>query len=223
MRFADRFEAGRLLAAEVIRRGWPDPVVVGLPRGGVPVAFEVARAFDAPLYAVVVRELGVPYHPGLAMGALSEDNVIVLDSEVLDAVDVSLRTLAAVERVARVEVDRRVRLLRPWRLPSGLAGRTVVIVDDGVATAAVVRAASRVVRGRGAARVVLATPVASAGAVARLRRVVDDLVCLDTSRPMVSADQWYDDFPQPTDELVTSLLAGSSVADRRGSVGVLTR
>ncbi|RCV55216.1 phosphoribosyltransferase, partial [Marinitenerispora sediminis] len=177
MLFTDRRDAGRRLAAEPGLRRITDAVVLGLPRGGVPVAFEVAAELGAPLDVAVVRKLGVPYQPELAMGAIGEGGVRVLDERTLLLAGLGEWDVAAVERHERAELEQRVRRLRALRPRVALAGRTAVVVDDGVATGSTARAACRIARAQGAARVVVAVPVGPPEAVARLREVADDVVC----------------------------------------------
>ncbi|WP_020139472.1 phosphoribosyltransferase family protein [Streptomyces sp. 351MFTsu5.1] len=176
MRFDDRRAAGRQLAWRLESLRDRDPVVLGLPRGGVPVAYEVAGALDAPLDVLVVRKLGVPRSPELGFGALGENGVRVLNDDVLEETGVGLAEQAVVEAAERTELERRVSRCRHGRDPVALTGRTVVIVDDGLATGATAEAACRVVRGRGAARIVLAVPVGTTAVVARLRRLADEVV-----------------------------------------------
>src|SRR5690606_9125346 len=180
MRFQDRVEAGRRLGEQLAAAGeYADAVVLGLPRGGVVVAAEVARALGAPLDVIVIRKLGVPYQPELAMGAVGEGGVRVLNEEVLTAAQISDEQLAEVERAQRQEVEERVRRLRRGAEPVPVQGRTVLVVDDGVATGATARAACEVARRQGAARVVLAVPVAAAQAVDELLTVADEVVALE--------------------------------------------
>src|SRR5713226_5068289 len=159
MPFRDRREAGQRLAELLASLRALSPLVLGLPRGGVPVAFEVARTLDAPLDILVVRKLGVPFQPELGMGAVGEDGVRVLNAEVVREAGVTDAQLAAIEARERAEVDQRAARLRGGRPAIPLTGRTVIIVDDGLATGATARAAIRVARARGAAQVVLAVPV----------------------------------------------------------------
>jgi predicted phosphoribosyltransferase len=208
MRFRDRDDAGLRLAARVRELRLDDPVVLALPRGGVPVAAQVARAIGAPLDVILVRKLGVPTQPELAMGALGEEGVRVLDRDLVARAHVRDDQLAEVERRERDELARRARAYRGERDPLPIAGRTVVIVDDGLATGASARAAIGVARARGAGRVVLAVPVAPPDTVATLRADADDVVSLETPAAMVAIGQWYDDFRQTSDAEVVAHLEG---------------
>jgi len=208
MRFRDRVDAGRRLA-EVVERaavGDGDVVVLGLPRGGVPVAFEVAQALGAPLDVIVVRKLGVPFQPELAMGAIGEGGVRVVNEEVMHSSALDIADMEAVERRERVELERRARQYRGDRPRLHLRGRCAVIVDDGIATGSTARAACLVARAYGAARVVLAVPVASRLAALALRDVCDDMLCVDLPDPFYAVGEWYRDFSQTTDEQVVELL-----------------
>jgi putative phosphoribosyl transferase len=207
MRFRNRTDAGRRLARRLDELRGRDVVVLGLPRGGVPVAREVAAVLGAPLDVLVVRKLGVPRQPELGFGAIGEHGVRVLNEDVLRQVRVTEDDRAEVERSERAELARRVRRYRRGREPVPLAGRTVVVVDDGLATGATAEAACRVVRHRGAARIVLAVPVGAPSAAQRLRDVADEVICLGTPDLFGSVGAWYDDFTQVTDEEVTGLLA----------------
>lgn len=206
MRFADRADAGRQLASALAGHRGRDVLVLGLPRGGIPVAYQVATALGAPLDVLVVRKLGVPYQPELAFGAIGEGGVRVLNDRVLRRIEVSAEDLAAVEDAERIELDRRVRLYRGGRPGLPLAGRVVLIVDDGFATGATARAAALVARAQGAATVVLAAPIGAPETVASLRGVADDVVCLVTPRGFTAVGQGYDDFSQTSDAEVCSLL-----------------
>ncbi|MGW2867510.1 phosphoribosyltransferase family protein [Kitasatospora sp. NPDC001225] len=220
-RFADRTEAGRRLAAWLGHLAGPDTVIVALPRGGVPVAAEVAAALGAPLDICVIRKLGVPYQPELGMGAIGEDGVRVLNEQVIRFSSVTDGQLAEVERRERAELARRARRYRGDRPPADLRGRTVVVVDDGIATGSTARAACRIVRERGAARVVLAVPVAPADWAERLDEVADELVCVDTPSPFYAIGEFYADFSQTEDEEVLRLLAEAARGDPPGaSAGV---
>jgi putative phosphoribosyl transferase len=208
--FRDRTEAGALLAAEVVRRldGKPreQVVVLGLPRGGVPVAAAVARALDAPLDVIVVRKLGVPYQPELAMGAIGEDGARVLNEQVLSVTGIREKDLAEVERRERIELERRARAYRGDRPPIDLAGKTAIVVDDGIATGSTVAAACQIARQRGAERVVVATPVAPPSSIRRLASVADDVIALLTPEDFFAIGEWYLDFSPTSDDEVRQLL-----------------
>jgi putative phosphoribosyl transferase len=206
MPFADRSDAGRRLADRLEHFRGEDVVVLGLPRGGVPVAFEVARALGAPLDVIVVRKLGLPFQPELAMGAIGEGGVRIVDRALVRLARVSDEELAAVEASERAELDRRARRFRGHRAPAPLAGRTVIVVDDGVATGSTARAACQVARARGAARVVLAVPVAPPDSITELSAVADEVVCLETHALFLAIGRFYADFSQTPDEEVLDLL-----------------
>ena len=208
MRFRDRLDAGRHLA-EVLRDadiGDPACVVAALPRGGVPVAFEVAEALGAPLDVLVVRKLGVPFQPELAMGAIGEGDVRVENPDVLRSAGLGSRDLEEAERRERPELERRAALYREGRSRVDVRGRCAIVVDDGIATGSSVRAACQVLRASGVARIVVAVPVASRAAMTDLRSACDQLVCLDAPDPFFAVGEWYRDFSQTTDDEVTALL-----------------
>lgn len=207
MRFRDRSDAGRQLADALVGTVEGSAVVLGLPRGGVPVAAGVAHALRLPLDVLVVRKLGVPSHPEYAMGAIGEFGVRVLDGDVIRALGVSDEQLARVDAAERAELERRARRYRGDRPPLPLVGCTAVLVDDGMATGSTALAASQVARMLGASKVILAVPVASEQAVADLRRAVDDVVCVQTPAHFQAVGRWYDDFSQTSDEEVVRLLA----------------
>ena len=184
------------------------PVVLALPRGGVPVAAEVARALDAPLDVIVVRKLGVPFQPELGMGAIGEEGVRVLNADVIRHARIGADDLARVEARERAEVDRRARRYRGGRPMTSLLDRAVIIVDDGIATGGTARAAIEVARAHGAASVVLAVPVAPPSSVEELSLVADEVVAVETPRHMFAIGQWYRDFTQTTDDEVARLLRG---------------
>ncbi|MFF5260919.1 phosphoribosyltransferase family protein [Actinomadura viridis] len=206
MMFLDRTDAGRRLGERLRRLRGEDVVVVGLPRGGVPVAFEVARAMGAPLDVIVVRKLGVPWQPELGMGAIGEGGAREINEEIVRLARVSPEELAAVEEREHAELERRARRFRGDRPRVPLRGRTVIVVDDGIATGSTARAACRVARAQGAARVVLAVPVAPPDWTARLGQDADELVCLETPELFASIGQFYGDFTQTSDEEVLALL-----------------
>lgn len=207
MLFRDRASAGRVLAGRLAHLRGSDPVVVGLPRGGVPVAAEVARFLHAPLDVIVVRKLGLPAQPELAMGAIGEDGVRIVNDEVVHAGRVPEADLAAVEVRERVELERRAHRYRGDRARVPVAGRTVVVVDDGLATGSTARAACQVARAHGAARVVLAVPVAPPGWRSRFGPDADELVSVAEPHPFFAIGQWYGDFSQTGDDEVAALLA----------------
>ncbi len=212
MTFVDRADAGRRLAARLAHLRGDQVVVLGLPRGGVPVADEVARALGAPLDVIVVRKLGVPFQPELGMGAIGEDGVRIINAEVMRLAGVSASQLDEVEAHERAELEDRVRRFRGDRPPVALKGRTVVLVDDGVATGSTARAACQVARARGAARVVLAVPVAPPDWKDRFGTDADEYVCLETPEPFYAVGQFYDDFTQTSDEEVIACLARAAQA-----------
>ncbi|MEY9874816.1 putative phosphoribosyl transferase [Streptacidiphilus sp. MAP12-33] len=204
--FTDRREAGRRLAARLHHLRDQDVVVLGLPRGGVPVAAEVAAELDAPLDVVVVRKLGVPEQPELGMGAIGEGGVRVLNAEVIRLAGASEEALARVEREERTELERRVRRYRGDRPPVAVTGRTALVVDDGIATGSTARAACRIVRAQGAARVVLAVPVAPRGIASAFTGLVDELVVADQPAWFAAIGQFYEDFTQTSDAEVLACL-----------------
>lgn len=210
--FSDRVDAGKRLAGRLTHLRGHDVVVVGLPRGGVPVAAEVARALDAPLDVIVVRKLGVPSQPELGMGALGEDGVKVLNRDVIAMAGVTGAQLAAVEARESVELRRRAERFRAGRERVPLNGRVVVVVDDGVATGSTARAACQVARAHGATRVILAVPVAPADWTRRLADAADELVCVATPTPFFGIGQFYDDFRQTTDDEVIRHLRAVAAA-----------
>lgn len=206
MGFADRADAGRRLAAALGHLARQDVVVLGLPRGGVPVAAEVAAALRAPLDVILVRKLGVPGHEELAMGAIGEDAVRVLNDDVVGSLGLSDEQVASVEAAERVELERRAGRYRS-EAAVDIRDRTVVIVDDGVATGSTAIAALRVAAARGAARTVLAAPVAPHGIDRRLGSHADEVVVLKTPRRFSAVGQFYDDFGQTSDDEVVACLA----------------
>ena len=206
-RFADRSQAGRLLAEQLqAYSGRADVVVLGLPRGGVPVASEVAAALGAPFDVFVVRKLGVPFQPELAMGAIASGGVRVVNDDVVRAVGIAPDVLERATFEQQREVERREQVYRNGRPPLPLAGKVVVIVDDGLATGSTMRAAVEAVRRMRPARVVVAVPVGASDTCRALRALVDEMICLQTPEPFVAVGLWYDDFAQTTDEQVRALL-----------------
>lgn len=206
MYFTDRRDAGRQLAERLGKR--TDAVVVGLPRGGVPVAAEVAKVLGAPLDICLVRKLGVPQQPELGMGAIGEGGTRVVNETVRRSARVTDDQLAAVERAERVELTRRVERYRDGRPPVDLRGRTAIVVDDGIATGFTAKAACQIVRQRGAARVVLAVPVAPADWRYRLGADADELVSVHEPELFFAIGEFYADFEQTTDAEVLDALPG---------------
>ena len=204
--FDDRVDAGRQLAERLESLRGQDIVVLGLPRGGVPVAFEVAKALQAPLDVLVVRKLGVPFQPELAFGAIGEGGVRVINDSVVREADLSEEEMTAVEAEQRVELRRRSERFRGGREPIPLAGRTAVIVDDGVATGATAKVACQVARARGASRVVLAVPIGADDTVERFAGYADEVVCLQTPAFFYAVGQGYRNFTQTSDDEVVALL-----------------
>jgi putative phosphoribosyl transferase len=204
--FIDRRDAGRQLAAALAYLAQRSPVILALPRGGLPLGREIADALDAPLDILIVRKLGVPSNPEFAFGAVGEGNTVVLDEETMALLGVSAVTRDRLITEAQTEIDRRVETYRGGLPLMDFQGRTVIIVDDGLATGATAEAGIRVARGLGAATVILAVPTGSAQAIARLSELCDDLVCLETPGWFGSVGSQYRSFPQVTDAQVISLL-----------------
>ncbi len=210
MSFVDRVDAGRQLGAALQGYAGAHPVVVGLPRGGVPVAREVARALHARLDVIVVRKIGVPGHEELGLGALSEDGVVVFNDDVRASARVPARDLEAALGRERANLQRRLVRIRATVPRADIAGRTVIIVDDGVATGIDARAACRVARGRGASQVVIATPVAPDDWRARLSGEADAYVAVEESPYFTAVGQFYEDFAPTSDEEVLECLQPAS-------------
>jgi predicted phosphoribosyltransferase len=207
IRFADRRDAGRRLAGRLARyadRG--DVVVLGLPRGGMPVAAEVAAALNAPLDVFLVRKLGVPGHEELAMGAIASGGVRVLNDDVLQAARIPVDELDAITARERRALEEREHTYRGAETPVDVRDRTVILVDDGLATGATMRAAVRALRGLGAAAIVVAVPTAPRETCEALAREVDDVVCATTPEPFTAVGVWYRDFRPVSDEEVRDLL-----------------
>ena len=204
--FANRVDAGRQLGRRLQHLKGPDVVVLGLPRGGVPVAAEVAEVLEAPLDVILVRKLGVPDQPELAMGALGEDEVRVLVPETIRRAGVTEQEFAAVHERERAELRRRGQRFRGARERLSLAGKTAVLVDDGIATGSTARAACQVARALGATRVVVAVPVAPAGWAQQFTDCADEQICLLAPGRLVAIGRWYEDFSQTTDDEVRALL-----------------
>ena len=207
MRFCDRREAGQYLAKRLTAyAGRHDVIVLGLPRGGVPLAVEVAQELDAPLDVLLVRKLGVPARPELAMGAIAAGGVCVLSEDLISELGISR---ALVEQVAvheRLELERRDRLYRGNRPFPALCNHTVIVIDDGLATGSTMEAAVAALRLHHPARVVVAAPVGAAATCARLRTLADEVVCAQTPEPFNAVGSWYERFDQTSDDEVVDLL-----------------
>jgi putative phosphoribosyl transferase len=204
--FRDRVEAGRILAHRLTKYADQRPIVLGLPRGGVPVAFEVAKALKAPLDVYVVRKLGVPGHEELAMGAIASGDVRVLNKRVIEDLRISEEAIEAETRKEQQEVQRRERLYRGDRPPLDVSNRTVVLVDDGIATGSTIKAAIAALKKQKAGRIVVAVPVAPASTIEELKREVDEVICVSTPEFFYAISLWYEEFPQTSDEEVSELL-----------------
>ena len=205
--FRDRAEAGRLLGARLVGRDFPNnSIVLALPRGGVPVAFEVARALGLPLDVIVVRKLGVPWQPELAMGAIASGGVRVLDQHLIRMEGISQEDVEAVAAREGQEAERREQLYRAGRPALELENRTVILVDDGLATGSTMRAAVKCVKSLQPSAVIVAVPVASRSACAHVRDEADECVCLTVPEPFGSVGEWYQDFRQTSDAEVRDLL-----------------
>jgi putative phosphoribosyl transferase len=205
--FRDRYAAGRQLAAKLVAyANRPDVVVLALPRGGVPVGYEVARALGAPLDVFVVRKLGLPWNEELAMGAIASGGVRVLDPDLIRFARVSEDEVQRITAAEQAELERRERRYRGDRPFPDLRGKTVILVDDGLATGSTMRAAVAALRQEGPSRVVVAVPVAAPETCGALRDVADEVVCTFTPEPFRGVGLWYDDFSQTTDDEVQELL-----------------
>jgi predicted phosphoribosyltransferase len=214
MFFRDRRDAGRKLAAQLAAyAGRPDVLVLALPRGGVPVAYEVAQALRAPLDVFLVRKLGLPGHEEFAMGAVATGGVRVLNPDVVENLYVPGSVIDTVTQREQRELDRRERAYRGVRPPPDVRGKIVILVDDGLATGSTMRAATAAVKQQQPARVVVAVPVASQATCDELRREADEVVCLVTPEPFYAVGLWYDDFSQTTDDEVRALLAAAAAQE----------
>jgi predicted phosphoribosyltransferase len=218
LKFADRVEAGRLLADQLgayARR--PEVIVLALPRGGVPVAYEIATRLDVPLDIFLVRKLGAPGQPELAMGAIATGGARVLNEEVIRYLNVSMDVIEAVAHAEQIELERREQAYRgeqadaDKRATPDLHGRTIILVDDGLATGSSMRAAIAAVRTQSPARIVVAVPLAARETCEDLKREVEEVVCLRTPEPFSAVGLWYDDFSQTGDEEVRDLLQRAGV------------
>jgi putative phosphoribosyl transferase len=210
--FADRSEAGRLLAQALIAYAGTDPLVLGLPRGGVPVADEIVQVLGGELDVWLVRKLGAPGQPELGIGAIAEGPAVVLDRAIVRGLAIERAELFAIAHREMAEIERRIAHFRGDRPVPDVRGRTVILVDDGIATGGTMRAAIRGVTRRGAGHVVVAAPVAAAPTCEQLRRDADELVCLHEADGMLAIGLWYEDFRQVHDEQVARILEHAHAA-----------
>jgi predicted phosphoribosyltransferase len=207
MIFRDRTDAGQRLAAKLAKyAGRPDVIVLALPRGGVPIGYEVARALGAPLDVFLVRKLGVPGREELAMGAIASGGVRVVNDEVVQALGITDEELDAAAAEQEQELQRREEAYRDGRPAPDLAGKTVILVDDGLATGSTMRAAVEAVRQHDPARVVVAVPVGAGDTCRAFRQIADEVVCVQAPEPFFAVGNWYGEFTQTTDDEVTELL-----------------
>ena len=222
--FADRDEAGRLLAAALAMMKLPANVIVlALPRGGLPIGLEVAKTLNAPLDVVIVRKLGVPWQPELAMGAIASGSFQTLDHDLIQACGISPEDIDAVTTKERVEVERRERLYREGLPVLDLRGKTVLLADDGLATGSTMLVAARYVRSLKPARLLIVVPVGSVQACERLKTEADDCICLATPEPFVAVGQWYADFPQVNDAEVQRFLEAGRLPGKGNRSEILKR
>jgi predicted phosphoribosyltransferase len=207
MLFQDRFEAGRVLVSKLSQfANRPDVVVLALPRGGVPVGFEVAKALNAPLDVFVVRKLGLPGREEVAMGAIASGGIRVLNEDLIRALGIPQELIESVAAKEQQELERREREYREGRQPIDVRGRTVILVDDGLATGSSMRVAALALRQKQPAQIIVAVPVASAATCSEFEAQVDKVVCAVTPEPFWAVGQWYRDFSQTSDEEVRELL-----------------
>jgi putative phosphoribosyl transferase len=210
----NRAEAGRALAKLLSREPAGDVVVLALPRGGVPVGWEIAKTLNAPLDILLVRKLGVPGQPELAAGAIASGGIRALNQDLIDALGITQAQLERTAAQEQAELERRERVYRGDRPRPPVTGRRIILVDDGVATGATIRAGIAALRQQHPDKIVAAVPVAPADTLAQLEIEADQVVCLATPAPFRAIGQWYEDFHQVTDEEVTELLESSRREDR---------
>jgi len=221
MQFRNRQEAGREVAARLRKyANREDVLVLGLPRGGVSVAFEVATALEVPLDIFVLRKLGVPGHEELAFGAIGSGGVRILNADIVDRLEITQLEVAAVTQEETKELERRERRYRGSRPPLDVRGRTVILVDDGIATGASIRAAIHAIRKMRPTSLVVATPVAPRATCKLLRQEVDELVCVDIPEPFYGVGQFYQDFSEVSDEEVVALLDRAGLQERKSKEAV---
>lgn len=205
--FRDRQEAGKRLAEKIKAETAPlDPIVLALPRGGVPVAFEVAQALQAPLDIFLVRKLGMPGHEELAIGAIASGGVRVLNREIMQQSDLPREIVEEITEREQRELERREHAYRGDRPPPNLYGKTVFLIDDGLATGATMRAAVIALKQQEPARIIVAVPIAAPETCIEFRDVVDEIICAVTPEPFIAIGMWYEEFPQMTDDEVRDYL-----------------
>lgn len=214
--FKDRVDAGEILANKLSKYAVENPLVLGLPRGGVPVAFEVAKALKAPLDVYIVRKLGVPGHEELAMGAIATGDVRVLNESVIGPLRISKEAIETETRKEKAELKRRERVYRSGRAPLNVANRTVLLIDDGIATGSTIKAAIAALKKQKAGKIIVGVPVAPLSTIEELKEEVDDLVCISTPDVFIAISVWYDEFPQTSDEQVRELLKKAEMQKQIG-------
>lgn len=216
MIYSDRREAGKILASKLTKyRDHPDVIVLALPRGGVPVAYEVAQTLNAPLDIFLVRKLGVPGHEELAMGAIATGEVRVLNDEVVEYLNIPESVIDEIAAEELRELKRRERAYRGDRAEPDVRDKTVILVDDGLATGSTIRAAAQALRQQGPKKIVVAVPVSAVQTCDEYRIGVDEIVCAVTPEPFLGVGRWYDDFSQTTDYEVHDLLERARAAEEK--------
>ena len=206
-RFQSRAEAGKFLADKLIAyRNHPDAIVLGLPRGGVPVAFEIAKSLTLPLDVFLVRKLGVPGHEELAMGSIASNSEPIFQAHILDQLNISSEVIANIVDQQSIELKRREDLFRNGKKPLNLMGKVVIVVDDGLATGSTMVAALRAIQRHNPARIIVAVPVGSHDAISLVKKITDEIICLKIPDFFYSVGFWYEDFQQTTDAEVLMCL-----------------
>jgi len=209
--FKDRVEAGQILANKLTKYADQNPLVLALPRGGLPVAFEVAKTLKAPLDVYIVRKLGVPGQEELAMGAIATGGVRVLNQPVVDSLQISEEEIETETRKEQAELTRREELYRAGRPPLDVSKRTVILVDDGIATGSTIKAAIAALKKQDVGRIIVGVPVAPLATVEELKKQVDEVVCVSTPEFFYAISLWYDEFPQITDDEVREFLKKAEI------------
>ncbi len=209
--FKDRVEAGQILANKLTKYADQNPLVLALPRGGLPVAFEVAKTLKAPLDVYIVRKLGVPGQEELAMGAIATGGVRVLNQPVVDSLQISEEEIETETRKEQAELTRREELYRAGRPPLDVSKRTVILVDDGIATGSTIKAAIAALKKQDAGRIIVGVPVAPLATVEELKKQVDEVVCVSKPEFFYAISLWYDEFPQITDDEVREFLKKAEI------------